>query len=266
MTLRRRLTKALRQDVRLIVLSDFDGTLAPIAERPEGVRLPPPVRRTLARLARHPRSRVGILSGRSLKDVRRRAGIPGAAYAGCHGLEIAWRRTRFRHPGAVAAVPLLRRAARELRERTRRFEGAFLEWKGLTVSLHFRLADRRAIPTLRAIVWDVSRRAPGLEVLPGKKVLEFRPRVTWGKGEAALAIRDLLAKSLRRQPPLTIYLGDDKTDEEAFRALRGKAISVAVGRRRARAAYRLRGPGAVESLLAWIADALAGVTAHQAVR
>ncbi len=266
MTLRGRLRQTLRRASGLIVLSDLDGTLAPIRDRPEAVRLPPKTSRLLTRLARHPRVRVGILSGRSLKDLRGLIGIPGTAYAGCHGLEIAWRRIRFRHPGAVASVRLLRHVARELRQKTDRFSGVFVEWKGLTVSLHFRRADPATVLALRFIVSDVSRGAPGLEVLPGKKVLELRPRVAWGKGEAALAIRDLLTKSLRQQSPLTIYLGDDKADEEAFRALRGKAICVAVGRRRTAAAYRLRGPRAVESLLAWIADALTWVTAHQAVR
>ncbi|MEK6530020.1 MAG: hypothetical protein AABZ48_03925, partial [candidate division NC10 bacterium] len=70
--------------------------------------------------------------------------------------------------------------------------------------------------------------------------------------------RSLLAGSLGRRA-LTIYLGDDATDEEVFRALRGKAVCVAVGRRRTRAPYRVSGPAAVERLLAWLADALEGV-------
>jgi trehalose-phosphatase len=251
-TLRERLRQRLRRARGLIVLSDLDGTLAPIRDRPEAVRLPPKTSRILARLARHPRARVGILSGRSLKDLRGLIGIPGTAYAGCHGLEIAWRRMRFRHPGAVASVRLLRRVARELRQKTDRFNGVFVGWKGLTVSLHFRLADRAALPALRAIVRDVAAGAPALEILEGKKVLEFRPRVAWGKGEAVILLYNLLAKSLGRRVSVTIYLGDDETDEEAFRALRGKAICVAVGRRRTRAAYRLPGPAAVQRFLAWL--------------
>ena len=87
-------------------------------------------------------------------------------------------------------------------------------------------------------------------------MLELRPRVAWGKGQAVQLLRDLLAKSLGRRAPLTLYLGDDTTDEEAFRALRGRAVCVAVGRRRTRAAYRLPSPATVAELLAWLTDAL----------
>jgi trehalose-phosphatase len=252
-TLRRRLTEARRRG--LILLTDFDGTLAPIVGRPEAARPTRRTRRILSRLARHSRARVGIISGRSLPALRRLIHVPNAAYAGCHGLEIAWGGFRFRHPGAVARLPLLRRVTRQLRRATAGRRGVRVKSKGLAVSLHYRLADPRIVPVLRRMIGEILRTAPALELLAGKKVLELRPRVGWGKGQAVRLLRDRLARSLGRRP-LTLYVGDDETDEEAFRALRGRAICVAVGRRRTRAAYRLRGPSAVERLLAWLADIL----------
>ena len=257
MTLRQRLREALARNRGLIVLSDLDGTLTPIKDRPEAVRLSARAGRILARLVRHPRARVGIVSGRSLAALKQLVRIPGVAYAGCHGLEIARGGFRFRHPGAVALLPLLRRVTRQLRRATAGRRGVLVEPKGLTVSLHYRLADPRIVPTLRRMTDEILAGAPALELLAGMKVLELRPRVAWGKGEAVRLLRDLLARSLRRRS-LTIYLGDDETDEEAFRALRGKAICVAVGRRRTRAPYRIRGPAAVERLLAWLTEALEG--------
>ena len=257
MTLRRRLMEARRRG--LILLTDLDGTLAPIVDRPRAAHLSRRARRILVRLARHPRARVGIVSGRSLPTLKRLVRVPDAAYAGCHGLEIAWRAVRFRHPRAVALSPLLRRVTHRLRRKTSRYSGVLVEPKGLTVSLHYRLADPRIVPALESIVREIVTRAPALEVLAGKKVLELRPHLAWGKGKAVRLMRDLLAKSLGGRAPLTVYLGDDETDEEAFRALRRRAVCVAVGRRRTRAAYRLGGPAAVEKLLAWLADALEGV-------
>ncbi len=253
MTLRRRLTEARRRG--LILLTDFDGTLAPIVDRPEAARPTRRTRQILSRLARHPRARVGIISGRSLAGLRRLIGVPNAAYAGCHGLEIAWGGFRFRHPGAVALLPLLRRVTGQLRRGSAGHRGVLVKPKGLTLSLHYRLADPRIVPALRTMIGEILRTAPALELLAGKKVLELRPRVGWGKGQAVRLLRDRLARSLGRRP-LTLYVGDDETDEEAFQALRGRAVCVAVGRRRTRAAYRLRGPSAVERLLAWLADVL----------
>lgn len=255
-TLRQRLREALARNRGLIVLSDLDGTLTPIRDRPQAVRLSARAGRILARLARHPRARVGIVSGRSLAALKQLVRIPGAAYAGCHGLEVAWGRSRFRHPRAVALLPLLRRVTRQLRRATAGRRGVLVEPKGLTVSLHYRLADPRIVPALRRMTGEILAGAPALELLAGKKVLELRPRVAWGKGEAVELMRDLLAQSLGDPFPLTLYLGDDAADEEAFQALRGKAVCVAVGRRRTRAPYRVSGPAAVERLLAWLADAL----------
>jgi len=256
-TLRRRLRHALRGRA-LILLTDLDGTLAPLVDRPQDSRLPPGTRRSLARLARHPRARVGIVSGRGLRDLRSVVGIPGAAYAGCHGLEVAWGKARFRHPAAARLAPLLRQISRELARRTSRLRGVWVEPKGLALALHYRGADGAAQRALRALARDLTARGPGLEVRPGKKVLEVRPRVAWGKGEAVRLLRQLLRASLRRRAPVILYLGDDASDEEAFRALRGGAFCVAVGGRPSRAPYRLRGPEAVGRLLAWLDGTLAG--------
>ncbi len=252
MTLRATVREGLRRRRAVILLSDLDGTLAPIRNRPDGVRLPATSRRILARLARHPRCRVGIVSGRGLAQLKRLVRVPDAAYAGCHGLEIAWRSVHFRHPVAVALLPLLRRVTRQLRRATTGRPGVRVEPKGLTVSLHYRLADPRIVPALRRMIGEILAGAPALELLAGKKVLELRPRSGWGKGQAVRLLRDRLARSLGPPAPLTLYLGDDKTDEEAFRALRGRAVCVAVGRGHTQAPYRLRDPKAVQRLLAWL--------------
>lgn len=256
MTLRAAVRQGLTGGGALVLLTDVDGTLAPIRSRPPAVRLPRRTRRLLARLARHPRARVGVISGRRVEDLRRLVRVPRAALAGCHGLEIVWGRARLRHPGAARMAPVVRRAARELEERTRGLRGVLVEPKGLTVCLHFRLAPPAAARALEPILREVRRRAPALEVLRGKRVLELRPGGSWGKGEAALLLHGLLARSLRRAAPLTLYLGDDETDEEAFRALGERAVCVAVGRRPSRAPYRLRGPAAVADFLAWLAESL----------
>ncbi len=93
-------TEALAAGGRFLVLSDFDGTLAPIAPDPAAVSLAPGMRRLLAALAAPPRARLAIVSSRALAHVRARVGVAGAAYAGGHGLEVEGAGLAWRHPEA----------------------------------------------------------------------------------------------------------------------------------------------------------------------
>jgi trehalose 6-phosphate phosphatase len=119
------------------------------------------------------------------------------------------------HPEAAAARPLLERAAARIRTGLAEVPGAFLEDKGLTLSVHFRQAPDRA-DEVRRVVDDAVAGEAGLRTTAGKMVLEVRPRVEWDKGRAVLFLLEQM------RPPAgapVLYLGDDATDEDAFRAL-----------------------------------------------
>jgi trehalose 6-phosphate phosphatase len=190
---------AWRRSGGLVLLLDLDGTLAPIATRPELAAVPVRTRAALDRLLGAPGVRAAVVSGRGVADAREHAGIPGIAYAGNHGMEMEGPGLRRVHPEARAARPELEAAAAALGKALAEVPGAFLEDKGLTLSVHFRLAP-----------------ADRLRLTAGKMVLEVRPRVEWDKGRAVLFLLDHL-----RPPPAApvLYLGDDATDEDAFRAL-----------------------------------------------
>ena len=189
-------TEALAAGGRLLVLSDFDGTLAPIAPDPAAVRLAPGMRRILAALVASPRARLAIVSGRALADVRARVGVAGAAYAGCHGLEVEGAGLGWRHPAAERTRAALAAAADGLTRRVAPLPGVLVEPKGLAVAVHYRNARRGAggggagCPTRRGAAAAIAREArravasqPGLRLQRGKKVLEVLPRVGWDKGE-----------------------------------------------------------------------------------
>ncbi|HEX6371531.1 MAG TPA: trehalose-phosphatase [Longimicrobium sp.] len=209
-------TDAWRASGRLVMLLDFDGTLAPIVDRPERAAMPDRTRRALDRLMAMAGVTVAVVSGRGLADVRERAGIPGIAYAGNHGMEIEGAGLRRIHPQAAAARPELEAVAAIIEPALEGIDGAFLEDKGLTLSIHYRLAPDRA-EEVREIVLEAAGGRPGLEVFDGKMIVEVRPRVEWHKGKAVLFLLDQM------RPPAdapVLYLGDDRTDEDAFRALR----------------------------------------------
>lgn len=256
--------EAWRRTGRLVLLLDFDGTLAPIAALPELAAMPGPTRRALERLMQMSGVEVAIVSGRALADVRERAAIPGIPYAGNHGMEIDGPGMHRIHPDAAAARPVLEIAAEELAGAISAIPGAFVEDKQLTLSVHFRLAPRDRVDELLATVHRVVDPLPGVHLTAGKEVLEVRPNVEWDKGKAVVFLLGQL-----RPPPgaPVLYFGDDRTDEDAFRALRessgaGEGILVAESPADDTAATsRLRDPTEIAEVFATLAEA--GILAEQ---
>jgi trehalose 6-phosphate phosphatase len=229
---------------RLAVFLDYDGTLTPIVDRPEDAWLAPAMRERVARLAA--RLPVAVVSGRDLADVRGRVGLEGITYAGSHGLDIDGPGgRRDAGPAAAAAVA---RATAVLRRRVGSVAGVVIEPKRFGVSVHYRLVDPAAVPALVDAVDQVVREAAGLRRRDGKMVLEVQPDVPWDKGRAVQSLVTLLGG---RRAVHALYLGDDRTDEDAFRALRsgGTGIVVWSAPRPTAARYHLRDPDEVGALL-----------------
>jgi trehalose 6-phosphate phosphatase len=235
----------------LLLFLDFDGTLAPIVEEPMMAVLPAATRHVLDELSAHDSITVAIVSGRSLGDVKGRVGMPALIYAGNHGLEIDGRGLAFEHPTAA----LLRAAIREITERIAThagtLQGVEIESKGLTSSIHYRRAARSAQIHLESVLRDIiSPTDPNIEVKEGKMVHEIRPRIDWDKGKAVVWIREQLGQ----HEALPVVLGDDMTDENAFRAF-DDAITLCVDPQRPTAAkYRVDNPDQVRDFLEWIAQ------------
>jgi trehalose-phosphatase len=214
---------------RLFLALDFDGTLAPIVPSPAAAALPAAARAALLRLAQRPDTDLAIVSGRALEDLRPRVGIPDLYYAGNHGLEIEGPGVQEVHQEATSARPDIVACAAVLRERLAGLEGAVLEDKGLTLSVHYRQApDRATVERVRAVALESCAAAPGLRATEGKMVVEIRPAVDWDKGRAVRFLLEILGAAAPAAGP-ALFIGDDRTDEDAFRALdqRGDGVIVA---------------------------------------
>jgi trehalose-phosphatase len=213
--------------------------MVPIKEKPERALFPPRRKSLLRRLGG--RAFVGIVSGRSLAEIQRLVAAEDVAYIGNHGLEISCGRRHWVHPEAKETRSALKKALKNIHHSTRDFPGILVEDKGVTGAVHYRLAEPALWKPLREVVGrEIERSGRALKMTAGKRVFEIRPNVAWDKGKGVLELMGWLRPKGRSR---LIYLGDDRTDEDAFRAVNRSdrsAMTIHVGRAKAtQARHRL---------------------------
>lgn len=243
----------------VLLYLDYDGTLAPLRRDPSRCPLPaglPPVLQHLSEHQGPPALDLAVISGRSLADLRRQLG-PGLerlALAGNHGLEIACGASSWCDPRAAALVPQLDGVAQRLQAHLADWPGAWLEHKGLSLSLHSRClsAQQRHQLELQLQPLLAQIHQEGAFLLRrGRMVLEVRPAILHTKADAvqwleAAAGRRGLWSAEDPTAPLRIYFGDDDTDEDVFRLWPGvMGVRVGPGAIRSAASARLSGPAGV---------------------
>lgn len=242
-------------DTALVLLTDFDGTLAEFQPDPAAPVLNAERRQWLVSVAAGAGVYVGLVSGRRLHDLRRRAPVaPSVYYAGLHGMEIEIDRRSWRHPDLKRSREHVRLLKEQLTAMVSHVPGVLIEDKDVAVAVHLRQAppERRWEATAAADAcarqWIV---AGQLKRLEGALVVEYLPNIACHKGDATRWIAaDVEARASR--PAWVIFIGDDVTDEDAFRAI-DRGIGVLVGRRATSATHQLDGIGDVDKLLAWLA-------------
>lgn len=242
------LQNKIKTHLKIALFLDFDGTLVPIQKDPAQCFLPEKIKEQLRSLTRSDHCYLSVLSGRSLSDIKKRVGIRRIYYSGNHGLDISGPNSKYTHPKVILAKPIIDIAKRKLRKEIDDIDGAWLEDKKYTLSLHFRSVKKEDIFSVKRIFYKTVAELldkKTLAVVKGKKVLELLPNVSWDKGSAALWIlKELKVKCL------PIYIGDDQTDENAFKALHKKGINIRVGKsKKTLADYYLKGYWEVSTLL-----------------
>lgn len=255
----RRFRRQIAQANEYVLLLDYDGSLTPIVRDPKKAFLSASMRKLLVDLSRQKGIYIGILSGRSLKEIQKLVGVKGIFYAGNHGLEIVnpltppsppkGERGRVRgkevFEHARRYQPLIQRLARKLSRQVEKIPGVWVEDKGITLSVHYRCCSAADTAGVLAICqrftspWEARRQ---IWVTRGKKVYEIRPAIEWNKGEAVEFFLKQLPHSTKNR--LVAYIGDDTTDEDAFIVVKrrgGLAIRVGGSGQRTKAPYYLYG-------------------------
>ncbi|MEK7107034.1 MAG: trehalose-phosphatase [Patescibacteria group bacterium] len=219
----RRILRRVGENEFLLML-DFDGVLAPIVARPHMARMRKRTRTLLA--ACRGRGRVAVISGRALADVRTRVGLSDLWYAGNHGAEWRMGKARGREKLSRAQGAKLREAREDFFELSQRYRGVIVEDKGLTFSVHFRALARRRAARFKKDAESISKKfAHLLDISEGAEYI-FNIRLRAGRTKDS-AVR--LARKSAPAKAVPIYIGDDTTDENAFRALK-RGITIRVGK------------------------------------
>jgi trehalose-phosphatase len=214
----------------IVLFLDFDGTLSPLCPRPEDVRLSGAMRGVVSALARKPRIRVCIISGRRRADVRDRSRIAGVHYLGLHGWE---------GRQGVSIQDETRRLLECLKDRARqmvqRIPETWLEDKGVVVAIHHANASPADVQRIRQEMIRTLLPLNGtFRGIAGERTFELAPAEMGNKGTA---VRHELASASREA--LRVFVGDDAVDEPAFATLTG-GITIRVGRpSHTRARFRL---------------------------
>lgn len=235
-------------DKRIAVFLDYDGTLTPVVETPEKAIMSEDMRQTVIKLSQH--CTVGIISGRDLKDVQDKVKIDSIVYAGSHGFDIAGPEgLHMENQAGREFLPVLDEAEQELLQELGSTPGMLVERKRFAIAIHYRLVALEKVEFVEDAVGRVSSRHPELRKAYGKKIFELQPDIDWHKGKALLSLLGTL--TLDGEDVLPVYVGDDVTDEDAFRALKGKGVGIVVWDEpnETAAMYSLKNPAEVKELL-----------------
>ena len=211
---------------KIFLLLDYDGTIAPIKRHHNLAVLPKQTKKIIEQISRHKNIKVAIVSGRSLSYIRQAVNINNLLYVANHGYQIYYKNKTWTHPFTKRTKTILKKLIPILSKALSFTKGISIEDKGLTLSVHYRNVRRKNLNEILKIIKNVIHPLQNIIILTtGKKVVEVRPNVQWDKGHAVLKILKLMKATNKST---IIYIGDDKTDEDAFKQLAENAFTIRV--------------------------------------
>lgn len=213
-----------KKDIALFL--DFDGTLTPIISNPDAVELPHSMKETLEASSRL--FKVAIISGRNRQDVKKRVGMENLFYGGSHGFDLSGPGGfRFEVEQAQDVFPALDQAQSILEEELCSYKGIRIERKRYGLTVHYREASPEGEAQAKKICQRIAHEHLELKYALGKKIYELKPNMDWDKGKAIEKLCHILKIDPRNTVPF--YIGDDVTDEDAFRQVEGWGLGIRVG-------------------------------------
>ncbi len=244
---------ALMGNKEIVTFLDYDGTLTPIVDTPDLAVIAEDTKQLVNKLSAN--KSVAIVSGRATDDVSQKVGLDHLFYAGSHGFEIIDSQGNVTiNEKAKQARANIEQVFKELSDLTRDINGALIEDVKYTVSAHYRLIADNDVDEFKQRVEGVVQKYPQLRITYGKRVFEVRPKIDWDKGKAVEWILDVLQFEPSNQ--IAIYIGDDTTDEDAFRILKDKGFGILVAEnlRESHADFLVKNTDEVKEVLRFLID------------
>jgi trehalose 6-phosphate phosphatase len=243
---------------QIVMFLDYDGTLSPIVEDPDRAFMTKDMRKTVRNLAKcFP---TAIVSGRCRDKVYSFVRLAELYYAGSHGMDIKGpaKGSKYKKGSSVLFqpasefLPMIDQVYKQLVEKTKATPGSKVENNKFCVSVHFRCVDEKDLSELAQQVKSVLKEYPKLRLTQGRKVLEIRPTIKWDKGKALEFLLESLGFA-NCNNVFPVYIGDDRTDEDAFKILRdrGQGFGILVSKfpKETSASYSLQEPTEVMDFL-----------------
>lgn len=235
---------------KVFLFLDFDGTLSPIVNNPSEASISREMKNTVEQCAEA--FHVAIVSGRDLNDLRERIRINDIIYAGSHGFRIKGPEgLKMKHRKSQEIIPDLVDIASDLKDEIgEKISGVYVERKTFAIAVHYRNVDERLLPDIEHAIRKILKKYPDMKTGTGKKIIEIKPALDWNKGRAVEWILESLG--LKDDPGIMpMYIGDDITDEDAFRSIYFKGIGILVGHhgKHSAAHYRLKNVDEVSAFL-----------------
>ncbi|KAL7255095.1 hypothetical protein ACSBR1_009291 [Camellia fascicularis] len=244
---------------QIVMFLDYDGTLSPIVEDPDRAYMSDAMRTTVRKLARY--FPTAIVSGRCRDKVYSFVQLAELYYAGSHGMDIKGPSKGPKDKNdaqsvlfqpASEFVPMIDKVYKTLLDKTKSIPGANVEHNKFCLSVHYRCVDEKKWSELAQQVKSVLKEYPKLRLTQGRKVLEIRPTIKWDKGKALEFLLESLGYA-NCTDVFPVYIGDDRTDEDAFKVLRdrGQGFGILVSKipKDTNASYCLQEPSEVMNFL-----------------
>ncbi|XP_047973055.1 probable trehalose-phosphate phosphatase 3 isoform X2 [Salvia hispanica] len=256
---------------KIVVFLDYDGTLSPIVNDPDRAFMSDAMRCAVREVAKH--FPTAIISGRSRDKVYGFVKLDEIYYAGSHGMDIMgppshvnsydnkFQTNTMDKKGnkitifqpAQEYLPTIKKLLEEIKQKTLDIPGVFVEDNTFCISVHYRHVLIEDCGDLEGRIHNLLLEYPIFHLTRGKKVLEIRPSIEWNKGDALSYLLKTLGFSDSGDDVIPFYIGDDKTDEDAFKVLKsrgqGHGIVVSTSPRETSASYSLKDPTEVLSFL-----------------